>query len=123
MSAFSSGIYQNEAEEVLDRIGEALTEPIQKLYEQQQDATQSPVQTQYNFNLYSVYGKKLMDYSDTLTRQSSITLGPLALGELDFFNRRLYDRLYELYQVGQDEAIDPSRLDLNELEQVLYSSY
>lgn len=123
MSALSSGIYQNEAEEVLDRIGEALTEPIQQLYEQQQDATQSSLQTRYNFNLYSVYGKKLMDYSDTLTRQSSITLGPLAFGELDFFNRRLYDRLYDLYQVGQDEAIDPSRLDLNELEQVLYSSY
>jgi hypothetical protein len=123
MSALSSGIYQNEAEEVLDRIGEALTEPIQQLYEQQQDATRSPVQTRYNFNLYSVYGKKLMDYSDKLTRQSSIALGPLAFGELDFFNRRLYDRLYDLYQVGQDEAIDPSRLDLNELEQVLYSCY
>jgi hypothetical protein len=123
MSALSSGIYQNEAEEVLDRIGEALTEPIQQLYEQQQDATQSPIQTNYNFNLYSVYGKKLMDYSDKLTRQSSITLGPLAFGELDFFNRRLYERLFDLYQVGQDEAIDPSRLDLNELEQVLYSSY
>jgi len=123
MSALSSGIYQNEAEEVLDRIGEALTEPIQQLYEQQQDATQSPVQTQYNFNLYAVYGKKLMNYSDTLTRQSAITLGPLAFGELDFFNRRLYDRLYELYRVGQDEAIDPARLDINELEQVLYSSY
>ena len=106
----------------LNRIGEALTEPIQQLYEQQ-DATQSPLQTQYNFNLYSVYGKKLMDYSDTLTRQSSITLGPLAFGELDFFNRRLHDRLFDLYQVGQYEAIDPSRLDLNELEQVLYSSY
>lgn len=123
MSAMSSGIYQSQAEEVLDRIGEALTEPIQQLSEQQLDATQSPVHTQYNFNLYAVYGKKLMDYSDTLTRQSSITLGPLAFGELDFFNRRLYDQLYDLYRVGQDEAIDPSRLDLNELEQVLYSSY
>ena len=35
---------------------------------------------------------------------------------------RLYDRLYDLYQVGQDEAIVPSQLDLNELEQVLYSN-
>jgi hypothetical protein len=123
MSALSSGIYQSEAEEVLDRIGEALTEPIQQLYEQQQDTTESPAPTRYNYNLYALYGKKLMDYSDTLTRQSSITLGPLAFGELDFFNRRLYDRLYDLYRVGQDEAIDPSQLDLNELERVLYSSY
>jgi len=48
---------------------------------------------------------------------------PKFWGKLAFFNRRLYDRLFDLYQVGQDEAIDPSRLDLNELEQVLYSSY
>jgi hypothetical protein len=64
-----------------------------------------------------------MDYSDTLARQSVITLGPLAFGELDFFNRRLYESLYDLYQVGQDEAIDPSQLDIDELEQVLYSRY
>ena len=120
MSALSSGIYQNEAEEVLDRIGDALTEPIQQLYDQQQYPTESQVQTNYNFNLYSVYGKKLMDYSDTLAQQTSITLGSLAFGELDFFNRRLYESLYDLYQAGQDEAIDPSQLDLNELEQVLY---
>ena len=123
MSALSSGIYQTEAEEVLDRIGDALTAPIDQLYEQQQYSSESPIQANYNFNLYSVYGKKLMDYSDTLARQTSITLGPLAFGELDCFNRRLYESLYDLYQAGQDEAIDPSRLDLNELEQVLYSKH
>jgi hypothetical protein len=121
MSALSSGIYQREAEEVLDRIGDEFTKPIEQLYERQQDATESPVPTKYNYNLYTLYGKKLMDYSDTLTEQSSITLGPSAFGELDFFNRRLYDSLYDLYQVGQDEAIDPSHLDLDELEQVLHS--
>jgi len=42
---------------------------------------------------------------------------------IGFFNRRLYDRLFDLYRVGQDETIDPSRFDINELEQVLYSSY
>ena len=120
MSALSSGIYQKEAEGVLDRIGEEFTKPIEQLYEQRDD-TESPVPTQYNYNLYTFYGKKLMDYSDTLSQQSSITLGPSAFGELDFFNRRLYDSLYDLYQVGQDEAIDPSHLDLNELEQVLHS--
>ena len=123
MSALSAGIYQQEAVEVLDRIGEEFTKPIQQLYEQQQDATESPVLTKYNYNLYTLYGKKLMDYSDTLAQQSSITLGPSALGELDFFNRQLSDYLYALYQVGQDEAIDPSHLDLDELEQVLYSRH
>jgi len=56
-------------------------------------------------------------------QQSSITLGSSAFGELDFFNRRLSDRLYDLYLIGQDEAIDPSHLDLDELEQVLNSRY
>jgi hypothetical protein len=123
MSALSAGIYQREAVEVLDRIGEAFTEPIQQIYEQQQDAAESPVPTKYNYNLYTVYGKKLMDYSDTLARQSSITLGPSAFGELDFFNRQLFDSLYDLYQVGQDEAIDPSHLDIDELEQILDSRH
>jgi hypothetical protein len=123
MSALSAGIYQREAVEVLDRIGEAFTEPIQQIYEQQQDFAESPVPTKYNYNLYTVYGKKLMDYSDTLAQQSSITLGPSAFGELDFFNRRLFDSLYDLYQVGQDEAIDPSHLDIDELERFLHSGH
>ena len=121
MSALSAGIYQQEAVEVLDRIGEAFTEPVQQLYEQQQDTNESPVPSKYNFNLYTLLGKKLMDYSDTLARQSSIPLRSSAFGELDFFNRRLSDSFYVLYQVGQDEAIDPSHLDLDELEQTLNS--
>ncbi len=64
-----------------------------------------------------------MDYSDTLAQQSSITLGPSAFGELDFFNRRLSESLYDLYQVGQEEAINPTHLDLDELEQVLHSRH
>jgi hypothetical protein len=121
MSALSAGIYQQEAAEVLDRIGEAFTEPVQQLYEQQQDTNEPPVPSRYNYNLYTLLGKKLMDYSDTLARQSSIPLRSSAFGELDFFNRRLSDSFYDLYQVGQDEAIDPSHLDLDELEQALNS--
>jgi len=93
------------------------------LYEQQQDTTASPVPTTYNYNLYTVYGKKLMEYSETLAPQSSITLEPSAFGQLDFFNRRMYDGLYDLYQLGQDEAIDPSHLDLAELEEVLDAKF
>jgi hypothetical protein len=125
MSVLSAGIYQQEAVEVLDRIGDEFTKPIQQLYEQQQDTTEtpSPVPTKYNYNFYAVFGKKLMDYSDSLTTQSSITLGFSAFGELDFFNRRLSDSLYDLYLVGQDEAINQTDLDLEELEQVLHSRH
>jgi hypothetical protein len=38
---------------------------------------------------------------------------------LDFFNRRISESLYDLYQVGQQEAIDPNHLDVDELEQIL----
>jgi hypothetical protein len=123
MSALSAGVYQQEAVEVLDRIGDEFTKPIQQLYAQQLDSAESPIPKTYNYNLYSVFGKKLMDYSDTLAQQSAITLGPSAFGELDFFNRRLSESLYELYQVGQDEAINPTHLDLDELEQVLQSRH
>jgi hypothetical protein len=70
MSAMSAGVYQAEAEEVLDRIGEELTKPIRLLQEQQQDISESTVSSGYNYNLYTVYGKKLMDYSETLARLS-----------------------------------------------------
>ena len=121
MSALSAGIYEQEAMEVLDRIGNEFTKPIQQLYEQQLDTAEFPAPLKYNYNFYTVFGKKLMDYSDTLARQSAITLGPSAFGELDFFNRRMSESLYDLYQVGQDEAINPTHLDLDELEHVLHS--
>ena len=123
MSALSAGIYQQEAMAVLDRIGDEFTKPIQQLYEQRLDTTEDRVQIKYNYNFYAVFGKKLMDYSDSLAQQSSIALGPAAFGELDFFNRQLFESLYDLYLVGQDEAINPTYLDLDELEQVLNSRY
>ena len=64
-----------------------------------------------------------MDYTDKLARQSSIALGPSAFGELDFFYRRMFDSLHDLYQVGQDVAIYPSHLDIEELEKILYSRH
>jgi hypothetical protein len=119
MSALSAGIYIEEAVEVLDRIGDAFTDPIQQLYEQQQDKTESALLSHYNYNFYTLFGKKLMDYSDSLAEQSDIPLDSAAFGELDFFNRRISESLYDLYQVGQDEAIDPNHLDVDELEQIL----
>jgi hypothetical protein len=123
MSAFSAGIYEKEAVEVLDRIGEGFTSPIQELYEERLEVDKYPTLIDYNYNLYALFGEKMMDYSDKLARQSMITLGPSVFGELDFFNRRLFDSLCDLYQVGQDEVIDPSHLDLDELERVLYFRY
>jgi glycogen debranching enzyme len=119
MSALSAGIYEQEAVEVLDRISDEFTKPIQQLYEQQREAAEPFAAKNYNFNFYTVFGKKLMDYADNLARQSSISLGPSAFGELDFFNRRLSEDLYDLYLAGQDKAIDPNYLDVNELEQTL----
>jgi len=122
MSALSAGIYQKEAVEVLNRVGEEFTRPIQQLNEQLYDASESSDTTRYNYDLYTVYGKKLMDYSDSLARQSAITLAPSAFGELDFFNRRMFESLYDLYEVGQDASIAPTDLDLNELERVIDSN-
>lgn len=123
MSALSAGIYEQEAVEVLDRIGDEFTKPIQKLYEQQLDTSEFPVQFKYNYNFYTVFGKKLMDYSDSLAQQSAIPLESSAFGELDFFNRRMSESLYELFRVGQDEAINPNYLDLDELQQILQTKH
>jgi prefoldin subunit 5 len=122
MSALSAGIYQEEAIEVLSRIGEALTQPIQQLNAQLRDTSESGDAHRYNYDLYTVYGKKLMQYADSLTRQSAITLAPSAFGELDFFNRKVFDSLYDLYEVGRDGTIDPADLDLKELERIINSN-
>ncbi len=121
MSALSAGIYEAEAVSVLDRIGNEFTRPIRQLSEQQ-DSKDALQPATYNYNLYALYGEKLIRYADSLTRQTSIPLGPKVFGELDFFNRQLLDRIYDLYFVGQSGVIDPTRLNLDELEMVLNSN-
>ena len=122
MSALSAGIYQQEAVEVLNRIGSEFTRPILQLNAQLQDAPESGDALRYNYDLYTVYGKKLMEYSDSLAQQSSITLAPSAFGELDYFNRRMFESLYDLYEIGHYETIDPKDLDLEELERIIDSN-
>jgi hypothetical protein len=122
MSALSAGIYQKEAVEVLDRIGRQFTKPIQDLNDQPDDSSRTDGTTRYNYDLYTVYGKKLMDYSDSLARQPEVTLAPSAFGELDFFNRQMYESLYDLYEVGRRDTIDPENLDLDELKRVIDSN-
>lgn len=121
MSALSAGIYQQEAVEVIDRLGDAFTKPVEKFYERQQNSSGTPVPTNYNYNIYMVFGKKLMTYSDALAQQSSIYLDPSTLGELDYFNRRLSQSFYDLYQVGLNETISSTHLDLEQLEQDIHS--
>ena len=122
MSALSAGIYEQEAIAVLERIGSEFTKPIHQLYEQQRVTTKASLEMNYNYNFYTIFGKKLMDYSVNLSRQSAIALGPAAFGELDFFNRQLSESLYDLYLIGLYEAADPDVLDVNELQQLLYSA-
>jgi hypothetical protein len=121
MSALSAGIYQQEAGEVIDRLGDAFTKPVEHFYEQIESNSEASVSTGYNYNIYMVFGKKLMNYSDTLAQQSSIYLDPSTLGELDYFNRRLSQSFYDLYQVGLNETINSTHLDLEQLEQDIHS--
>ena len=122
MSALSAGIYQEEAVEVLSRIGEEFTRPIQQLNAQLQGVPVSGDVLRYNYDLYTVYGKKLMEYSDSLAQQSSIALAPSDFGELDYFNRRMFESLYDLYEIGHYETIDPKDLDIEELERIIDSN-
>ena len=122
MSALSAGIYQEEAVEVLNRIGEEFTRPILQLNAQLQGTPESGNALRYSYDLYTVYGKKLMEYSDSLAKQSSITLAPSAFGELDYFNRRMFESLYDLYEIGHYETVDPKDLDLEELERIIDSN-
>ena len=120
MSALSAGIYVEEAVEVLDRIGDVFTHPIEQLYQQQQESTGFSLLSQYNYNFYTLFGKKLMDYSDNLAQQSAIPLESSAFGELEFFNQRMFESLYDLYQVGRSQSDNSNSLNMEELERILY---
>lgn len=117
MSAMGAGIYPREAAQVLDRLGEAFIKPIQELSGWLEDPTDSSGPRPYNYNFYIVFGKKLMNYADTLARQSLIPLAPTALGELDFFSRRIAQSFVQLYEAGGQGNIDSTLLDMEALEQ------
>jgi hypothetical protein len=121
LSALSVGIYQREAVEVIDRLGEAYTKPIRQLYEKLQNSTEPSITNDYNYDIFIVHGKKLLDYTDTLVQQSLITLEPATLGELDIFKRRLSQSFYDLYQIGLNETISSTHLDFDVLEQDIRS--
>lgn len=120
MSALSVGIYRQEASEVLDRLGNVLTDPVRRLYDQVLDPSVTTPTIGYNYDIYRVYGKKVMDYSDSLARQTLLDLESSALGELDFVNRRLFESFYDLYEAGQIGSDLSLQLDLEALEREIY---
>jgi hypothetical protein len=116
MSALGAGIYPQESAQVLDRLGDAFINPIQELSEWLEDPADTSGPNKYNYNFYIVFGKKLMNYADALSRQSLIPLAPSALGELDFFSRKMASSLLRLYEAGEQGDIDSTLLDMETLE-------
>jgi hypothetical protein len=121
LSALSVGVYEREAVGVIDRLGEAYTKPIRQLHEKLQNSTEPSIASKYNYDIYIVHGKKLLEYTDTLAQQSLIALEPSTRGELDIFKRRLSQSFYDLYQIGLNETISSAHLDFEELEQDIRS--
>ena len=107
MSTVGVGIYQQEAKEVMERLGEEFVRPIKDLAEWLEDPTDSPNIVLTNYHFYVVFGKKVLNYADYLARQTLIPLAPSALGELDFFSRTVAQSLKSL-----DEAADLDNIDL-----------
>ena len=117
MSTMGAGIYPQDAAQVLDRLGTATIKPIQELSEWLEDPKDSSAPEPYNYNFYIVFGKKLINYADTLARQSLVPLAPSALGELDFFSRRMSQSLVRLYEAGDQGILDSTLLDMEAFEE------
>jgi hypothetical protein len=116
LSALSTGVYHQEAVEVLDRLGDEFTRPVREEYERLLSADGDLASSGYNYNIFLTFAKKIMDYTDMLANQSSIALAPKAFGELDYLHRRLQQSFHDLYEIGQQESIDAALLDMEELE-------
>lgn len=101
---------------MIERLCDEFLKPVRKLYDQHLYADQPSAQINYNYKIYVLFAKKLMNHSGTLLRQSSINLVSSSLGELDYINRLLSKSFDDLYQFGQNEPIAPAYLDLEELE-------
>ena len=117
MSTMGAGIYPQDAAQVLDRLGTATIKPIQELSEWLEDPKDSSAPEPYNYNFYIVFGKKLINYADTVERQSLVPVAPSALGELDFFSRRMSQSLVRLYEAGDQGILDSTLLDMEAFEE------
>ena len=119
LSALSTGVYYQEAVEVLDRLGDEFTKPVREEYERLLSSDGALDASSYNYNIFLTFAKKIMDYIDTLAGQTSVPLAPKALGELDYLHRRLSQSFHDLYEIGQQETIDAALLDMEELERAI----
>jgi len=116
LSALGAGVYQTEAAETLERLGGIFVAPIQVLSDWLAAADTTSGPKAYNYNFYIVFGKKLIDYADSLAGQTMIPLAPSAFGELDFFRRRIGQSLIQLHEAGSQSQIDARILDMEVLE-------
>ena len=116
LSSIGTGIYQEEASRVIDRMVEEFTKPVRNL----RDTAKAPSDTHYNFDIYVVYGTKLLNYTKTLTEQSSVPLSPSIFIELNHFNRKLIQSLYDLKNSELARKNSTQHLILKEFEQDLY---
>lgn len=119
LSALGTGVHHQEAVEVLDRMGDEFIRPVRQEYERLLSADNDAAPSNYNYNIFFTFGKKIMDYTDMLAGQTSIPLAPKALGELDYLHRRLQQSFRDLYEIGQHETIDAAFLDMEELERTI----
>ena len=109
MSAVSAGIYPQEASDIISRLIEMYTEPVRRLHD-------SAVADNYNFNIYLLYGKKILEYADRLAGRPIVSPSAFERAEIDYVNRMLTQSFQDLYQAGRDERIGANRLDLVQLE-------
>ena len=116
LSAVGAGIYQQEASQALERLMGVFVAPIEALTAWLADPDDASEPGPYNYNFYIVFGKKLINYADHLARQTYIPLAPSALGELDYFSRRIGQSLTALNEAGGRANIDPDLLDVQALE-------
>ncbi|MEN8246705.1 MAG: hypothetical protein ABFS43_17595 [Thermodesulfobacteriota bacterium] len=119
LSALSTGVYHQEAVEVLDRLGDEFTRPVRQEYERLLSVDDASAPSNYNYNIFLTFGKKIMDYAEMLAGQTSVPLASKALGELDYLHRRLQQSFRDLHEIGQHETIDAALLDMEELERTI----
>ena len=118
MSAMSSGVHEQEASEVINRLVDEFTKPVRRVYDPpqtEQNSASTPVES-YNFNIYVLYGKKILRYADLLSDQTIIATTASGRAEMDYIGRELRQSFRDLQEAGQNQMLSSSQLDLSNLE-------